>query len=387
MSSTARAHGVRNPYSLLWLVSGLMLLAGLVIILSASYVEAFEEYGSSFVFFNKQVIGAIIGLIGAVILARSDYRRLRIIARPLMALVILLLFFVLLPGVGINRGGSSRWLPIGPFLLQPSELAKPVLVLFVAHVLENKGRAIAEFRELTVPVLPVLGIVVLLIVIQPDLGTSIICASCVMVVMYLAGARPLHLAGMFGGGSVLTLAMVMTEGYRRARFFNFLDPWSDPTGAGWQPIQGQIALGSGGLFGLGLGASRQKWSYVPNAHTDFIYAILGEELGLVGTFAVLGLFVFLVYLGVTAARRAPDRFGMLLAGGVTGWLGVQALINMGAVTGMLPITGVPLPLISFGGSSLVFTLAGLGMLLSVARAGRERTTAPPREAKRRASRR
>lgn len=367
----AQTRGVRNPYLLLWIVAGLMLLIGLLIILSASYVEAYEQYGSSFVFFYKQVVGALLGLVVAVTLARMDYRRLRLFARPLMGLVIVLLFVVLLPGIGVNRGGSSRWLPLGPLLLQPSELAKPVLVLFVALVLEKKDRAISEFRDLAVPVLPVLGIVVTLIVVQPDLGTAIICAACVVIVMYLAGGRPLHLVGILGGGGLLTLSMVMTEGYRRARFFNFLDPWSDPTGAGWQPIQGQIALGSGGWFGLGLGASRQKWSYVPNAHTDFIYAILGEELGLIGTLTVLGLFVFLVYLGIRTARRAPDRFGMLLAGGITGWLGVQAFINMGAVTGLLPITGVPLPLISFGGSSLVFTLAGLGMLLSVARAGRD----------------
>lgn len=365
-----------NPYPLLWMASGLLLLVGLVLILSASYVEAYQQFGSSFVFFNRQVIGTAIGLTLAWLLSRWDYRRARVLARPLLALVIVLLFLVLLPGFGVTRGGSSRWLAFGPFTVQPSELAKLALVLFAAHVLESKGRSIGEFRELAVPVLPALGLVVLLIVVQPDLGTAIVCAAGVYVVLHLAGARPIHLAGLLAGGGLLTFAMVMTEGYRRARLFNFLDPWSDPMGAGWQPIQGQIALGSGGWFGLGLGASRQKWSYVPNAHTDFIYAILGEELGLIGTLAVLGLFVFLIYLGVRTARRAPDGFGMLLAGGITGWLGVQALINMGAVTGMLPITGVPLPLISFGGSSLVFTLAAIGLLLSVARAGRVRAAGP-----------
>lgn len=367
---SARSLGVKNPYPLLWLTTGLLLVIGLLLILSASSVKAYEEYDSSFFFFNRQVMGAAVGLAVAWLLARADYRRLRAFAGPLMFVVIALLFVVLLPGFGVTRGGSSRWLALGGLTVQPSELAKLALILFSAHVLDRKGRAIADARELAVPVLPILGIVAVLIMIQPDLGTTIICAAGVVVVMHLAGARPLHLAGLLSAAALVTFAMAVSVGYRRARLFNFLNPWSDPMGAGWQPIQGQIALGTGGWLGLGLGASRQKWSYVPNAHTDFIYAILGEEMGLVGTLTVLALFVFLIHLGIRVARRAPDRFGMLLAGGITGMLGIQTLINMGAVTGMLPITGVPLPLISFGGSSLVLTLASLGVLMSVARAGR-----------------
>jgi cell division protein FtsW len=196
-----------------------------------------------------------------------------------------------------------------------------------------------------------------------------VCGGCALAVVFLAGTRIRHVSAVVTTALLGVGALIAAEGYRRARLFSFLDPWADPLNTGYQTIQGQIALGSGGLFGVGLGASRQKWSYVPHAHTDFIYAIIGEELGLIGTLAVLFLFVFLVYLGIRTARRAPDRFGMLLAGGITAWIGIQALINMGAVTGMLPITGVPLPLISFGGSALVFTLAGIGILLSIARRG------------------
>lgn len=357
-------------YPLLIVTTAGMLLVGLLMILSASHVASFERYGSSFVFFNRQVVGAAIGVCAAIILSRIDYHLLRKVAGPAVIVVIFLLSLVLMPGIGISSGGSSRWLPLGPFRFQPSEMAKLALVLYTAHILDAKRNRIARLKELIVPVLPMAGFVSLLVVIQPDLGTAVICAASVLVVMFLAGARSRHMAGIMSIGFIAALALAFSEGYRRARVFTFLNPWSDPSGSGWQPIQGQIALGSGGWFGVGLGASRQKWSYVPNAHTDFIYAIVGEELGLAGTLGVLTLFVFFIYWGIRTARKAPDRFGFLLAGGITGWLGIQALINMGAVTGLLPITGVPLPLISFGGSSLLFTLAGVGILLGIARRGR-----------------
>lgn len=358
-----------NPYALLVLTSLTMALVGLVMILSASSVEAFRIHGSSFFFFNRQVLGTIAGAVSMVVLSRVDYRRLRAPARPLYGLVLLLLVAVMIPGVGVTRGGSSRWLRAGPVSLQPSELAKLALILLSAHVMERKGRKIEDLRELAVPVLPAAGAVCLLILLQPDLGTALVCAGAVLVVLYLAGGRVRHLAAIVGIGTLATAGLILGEGYRRARLFSYLDPWADPLNTGYQTIQGQIALGSGGLFGVGLGASRQKWSYVPNAHTDFIYAILGEELGLVGTVAVLLMFLMFCYLGVRIARKAPDRFGFLVAGGITGWIALQALINMGAVTGLLPITGVPLPLISFGGSSLTITMAAIGILLSIARTG------------------
>ncbi|MGH2706582.1 MAG: putative lipid II flippase FtsW [Actinomycetota bacterium] len=364
------APGVAQPYPLLLATTGALVTVGLVMILSASSVEAFTRYGSSFVYFKRQVLGAGLGLVAMLALARFDYRRLRPAARPLLTLVLLLMVAVLIPGVGLSRGGSSRWIPLGPVTLQPSELAKLALVVFAAHVLEAKRDRILDPRELTVPVMPMTGLVALLVVVQPDLGTALICTGSALVVMYLAGARPRHLAAIVGGGALLLFPVIALEGYRRARLFSFLRPWSDPLNTGYQFIQGQIALGSGGWLGVGLGASRQKWSYVPSAHTDFIFAILGEELGLAGTIAVLALFAFVVYLGIRVARSAPDRFGCLLAGGITGWIGMQAAINMGTVTGLLPITGVPLPLISYGSSSLVVTMAGIGILLSIARRAR-----------------
>lgn len=357
------------------LTSTVMVIFGLVMVLSASSVEAYKLYGSSFKFFNRQVFGVMVGFSVMAVLARMDYRLVRHLARPMLGITFVLLIAVLLPGLGVTRGGSSRWLNLGPVSVQPSEMAKLVLIIFAAHVLEKKGRKVLDVKEMAIPVLPATALICLLVIAQPDLGTTIIVASSAFAVLFLSGVRARHVAAMASAGLLAVAALAMTEGYRRQRIFGFLDPWADPLNTGYQNIQGQIALGSGGWFGVGLGASRQKWSYVPNAHTDFIYSIIGEELGVLGTVAVLFLFVWFIYLGVRVAQRAPDRFGFLMAGGITGWIGIQAIVNMGAVSGMLPITGVPLPMISFGGSSLVFTMAAIGMLISIASRGEARAKA------------
>lgn len=361
---------IHRPHLPLLLTTLAMVMIGLLMVLSASSVQAYRQSGSSFSFFFRQLMGFGLGLFAMGFMARTDYRRLREVARPFLALCIVMMVAVLLPGVGETRGGSSRWLMFGPLSVQPSEIAKLGLILFGALVLEGKGLKIRDFPELAVPVLPATGLVLMLVLLQPDLGTAIILGGSMLVVLFLSGARAQHIASLAGAGVVGVAIVAFTASYRRARVFSFLDPWKDPLGYGYHVIQGQIALGSGGPFGLGLGASRQKWSYVPNAHTDFIFAIIGEELGFVGTLIVLLMFIFLLYLGVRIARNAPDRFGLLLAGGITGGLGIQAFINMGAVLGLLPITGVPLPLISFGSSSLVLTMASVGVLLSIAKRGK-----------------
>ena len=370
----AEPHGggqrLGNTHRLMAATSAALIGVGLVMILSASSVEAFRTYGSSFLFFRKQLLGAAIGLLALVGLARVDYRRLRAVARPLFWLTLCLLVAALLPGVGVTGGGSSRWLSFGAVTIQPSELAKLSLILLSAHVLERKGGWVGDLRELVVPVLPMAGLACVLMLAQPDLGTSIIAMASVTVVLYLSGARLRHLGAIVGCGALGAVGLILSQGYQRARLASYLNPWADPLKGGYQIIQGQIALGTGRLFGVGLGASRQKWSYVPNAHTDFIFAIIGEELGLIGALVVLAGFAFFAYLGIRIAREAPDRFGFLVAGGITAWIGIQAVINVGAVTGMLPITGVPLPMISFGGTSLVLTMAGIGILLSIARRGR-----------------
>jgi cell division protein FtsW len=252
--------------------------------------------------------------------------------------------------------------------IQPSELAKFAVVTACASILAgNIKRLESEPLRWIVPLLFIVGAVSLLILLQPDLGTMMVIALTAFVLLFVAGVRLRLLLTTFVLSSVLGFALILGKGYRRARFLAFLHPWADRQDTGYHIVQSLIALGSGHLFGVGLGASRQKWMYVPNAHTDFIFSILGEELGLIGELVVLALFGALVYAGIRIALRAPDAFGRLLAGGITAWLAIQALVNLGAVTGLLPITGVPLPFVSFGGSSLIVSLGAVGVLLSIGR--------------------
>jgi cell division protein FtsW len=336
-------------------------------ILSASSVSSYTRYGSSFLFFERQLVWAALGVTGMFVASRIDYRRWRSGGWILMVLTLGGLVLVLHPSFGTRVGGSSRWLGFGSIRVQPSELAKLALLLVAADVCVRKQGKMTTLREVVLPLGVIAALVTGLIMLQPDLGTMLIIAMIVFVVIFVGGV-PLPLLGTIGlMGGVGAIGLALTEGYRRARLFNFLNPFADPLKAGYQSVQSLIALGSGGISGVGLGASRQKWLYVPNAHTDFIFSILGEELGLIGTLAVIALFVGLAYAGVRVARRAPDPFGRLVAIGITVWIVGQGIVNMGAVTGLLPITGVPLPLVSFGGSALVISLTAIGILANIAR--------------------
>lgn len=345
-------------------------LLGLIMVLSASSVEAYARFGSSFLFFNRQVLYAVVGSLAMAVTMRMHHRAWRRLCVPMLLVSVALLALVLLPGFGTVAGGSARWIELGPVTIQPSEFAKLAVIAFGAALLSRRWQRIHDLRQLALPLLPVVGVVCGLILLQPDLGTAIIVVASVFVLLLAAGARMRHLLVGAAATSTLGLGLIYVEGYRWSRFMSFLNPWADPQGNGYQVIQSLIALTSGGVFGVGLGASRQKWQYVPNAHTDFIYSIIGEELGLVGMLLVLALFGVLVYAGVRVALAAPDAFSRLLAAGIIGWIGAQALINLGAVTGLLPITGIPLPFVSFGGSSLVVSLMAVGILASIARRGR-----------------
>jgi cell division protein FtsW len=352
----------------LLLASTLSLTAmGLVMVLSASSVSAYARFGSSFLFFRRQLIYALVGAVALWFASKMRHRAWERLAAPLLAVTVVLLGLVLHPAAGTVAGGSARWLVVGPVTVQPSELAKLAVIAFVSALLARRWRELHDVGRLAMPLLPVVGLVCALILLQPDLGTTVVLAGAVFALLFVAGARLRHLfLGAIGSAS-LGFGLIYLNEYQWNRFISFLNPWADPQGAGYQIIQSMIALASGGSFGVGLGASRQKWLYVPNAHTDFIFSIIGEELGLVGNLTVLALFAMFIYAGIRIAMRAPDIFGRFMAAGITAWIGLQAIVNLGAVTGLLPITGVPLPFVSFGGSALVVSLAAVGILVSIGR--------------------
>jgi cell division protein FtsW len=343
---------------------------GLVMVLSASSVNALRAYGSAWLFFERQLLWVGVGVIFLIATMRVDYRVWRRLVVPLLGVTVTLLVLVLVPGLGISVGGSARWLGVGFIRVQPSELAKLAVVVFAADVLTRRADHIRSTRLTVVPVLLVFSVIALLVLVQPDLGTTLVLSCIVMAVLFVAGV-PLHtMAAVSALAGVGTFLAGMTKSYRRGRLLCFLHPASDPGNACYQLRQSLVGLGSGHVTGVGLGASRAKWGFLPNAHTDFIFAIIGEEVGLIGSLLVASLFVAFAVLGVRAASRAPDRFGVLLAGGITAWVVGQAFINIGAAIGTLPITGVPLPFVSFGGSSLVIAMAATGILVNIARQSR-----------------
>ena len=360
------------PGGFLLLVAVLVVLnlMGLVMVLSASSVDALETQGSPYYYFAKQAMWTGLGAIVFVVTLRTDYRWWRRLARPLLVLSVALLLLVLVPHIGVTANGSSRWIGFGSIGIQPSEFAKLGMLLFAADLLARRSKHVADTRVTVRPVMAVFAVVAFLILIQPNLGTTLVLAAVVFAVLWAAAAPWGPLIGYgFVGAATATVA-AFGKSYRRARLSAFMHPFADPLNTGYQTLQSYYSIGSGGWFGVGLGASRAKWGWLPYAHTDFIFAIIAEELGLVGALLVVGLFVALGYLGMRAAVWARDPFGRLLAVGITTWFCVQAFVNIGAVIGVLPITGVPLPFISFGGSSLLSTMAAAGMLANVAKQGR-----------------
>jgi len=355
-------------YHLVVWTGAALLVLGMVMVFSASSVKAFGASGSSWSIVAKQLVFAAIGLPLAAVASRLPVRVFRALGYPLLVASVLGLLLVLVPGVGVHAFGATRWIDLpGGIQVQPSEPAKVALALWGADLLVRKERLLGDWKHLVVPLLPVTALFAVLIMLEPDLGTTTSMLLVVVALLFVVGA-PLRL---FGGFLALVATLVallaVAEPYRLARLTSFSNPCQHALGKGLQGCHGLYALGSGGWWGVGLGASREKWSYLPNAHTDFIFAILGEELGLLGTLTVVALFGVLGYAGLRIATRTGDPFVRLASAAVTTWLVGQALINMGYVAGMLPVTGVPLPLISFGGTSLVLTLACVGMLAAFAR--------------------
>jgi cell division protein FtsW len=339
-------------------------VVGLVMILSASSVAALSDYGSSWHFFNRQLLWAMVGLAMFLVASRIDYRRWRRAAPLLLVCALGTLSLVLVGGKLVS--GSQRWLVFGPLQVQPSEIAKLALLVCGAEVLTKRADRLDDPRAWR-PVIAIFLVFAALVMKEPDLASTIVLGVIVGALLIVGGVRARHLAQMIGIGVAGTGVLSLLAGYRRARMFSFLHPGHDVGNTGYQLWRSLIAIGSGGVNGVGLGAGRAKWFFLPNAHTDFIFAIIGEELGFIGCLLVLGLFVGLGLVGLRIAQRAPDRFGMLIATGVTAWIVGQAAINLGAVIGLLPVSGVPLPFLSVGGTSLVITMFGVGVVANIAR--------------------
>ena len=350
-------------YHLLAVVTLGLVAFGLVMVYSASSARAALANDDPAYYLKRQAVYALLGIVALVVLSRTDYRRLRYLVPPLLLVSFALLVAVLVLGIAVN--GARRWLTIGPATLQPSELAKLALVLWLAAYL-SRAPAPQSLGELIRPIGVVFGAAIGLILVEPDLGTAISIVVMLAAVLVVAGTRFSTLAGAGAIGVGLIGAAIWLEPYRRERILSFLDPWQDPQGAGFQSVQAMLALGSGGFFGVGLGESVQKVYYLPEASTDMIFAIIGEELGLFGAFAVLAAFVVLGYAGFNVALACRDPFGKLLAAGITALICGQAAVNVSAVMGLAPLTGIPLPLVSYGGSSLVVLLASVGILLNIA---------------------
>jgi len=345
-----------------------LVLSGLLFIYSTSSVGSFLQYGNQYHFFFRQFLFACLGLVIAAGFASGDYHNLRKVAVPLLLASVLLLLFLWIPGLGKTVRGARRWLDLGLMTFQPSELVKVTVVFFLADrlAIRNAPKVIGTFEgygRIWILCTPLL----LLVLMTRDLGSTVILGFAIMVLLFLAGARTKHLGLTVLAALPAGLALCLTGG--RWRRMIFWDPWQDPYGDGYQLVQSFLALGRGGVFGVGLGNGTEKLFYLPDAHTDFIFAVLGEEFGLVGCLCFLVLFFAFMVIGVRIALRAPDRFGMLLAAGLTFLIGGQMVMNVGVVMGLLPTKGMALPFLSYGGSSLLVNLMAVGILISIARQG------------------
>lgn len=340
---------------------------GLIMVLSVSSVTGLYVGQSTWFTFQRQLVWSIGGLVAMVLMMRVDYRYWRRYANAVVALTMLLLIAVLVPGIGTTAKGATRWIYFGPISFQPSELAKLAIALFAAAWLADKAGQEDNARITIRPVLVVCSLMAGLILLQPNLGTAVIIGLIAFAALFMAGVPLLPLTGwsLFSAGAAALAAW--GSGYRRNRVLSLLDPWADPLDSGWQSIQSRVGIASGGPTGVGLGESRIKWGFLPEAHTDFIFAVLAEEMGWLGAVFVIGVFGGFVFCGIGVALRSPDRFGQVLAAGITMWVGAQAFVNIAAVVGVLPITGVPLPFLSVGGSALLMNMTAAGLLLSIAR--------------------
>jgi cell division protein FtsW len=360
-----------NPDLILILATLSLLTIGLVMVYSASAIWATYKFdGDSFYFAKRQLLFAGVGIGAMFFIMNVDYWTWRTYAKLLITVCFVLLVAVLIPGIGVARNGSQSWIGVGAFSIQPSEFMKLAMIAFLAKYLSEKQKMITSFKR---GLLPSLGIVFLafgLIMLQPDLGTGTVMIGTCVVMIFISGARVSHFIWLGLAGIAGFIGLVASAPYRIKRITSFLDPWEDPLGSGFQMIQSLYAIGPGGLFGLGLGQSRQKFFYLPEPQTDFIFAIISEELGFIGGTLIILLFALLLWRGIRIALGAPDLYGSLMAVGIIAMVAIQVMINIGVVTGLMPVTGITLPFLSYGGSSLTLMLMAIGVLLNISRYSR-----------------
>ncbi|GAC1470559.1 MAG: putative lipid II flippase FtsW [Chloroflexota bacterium] len=352
-----------------WLMLALLglMCAGALMVYSSSIADAYTYYGSAYYVAQREVVWVVLGFLALGLVARIDYRRWQGFSLPFAGLSVFALVLVLAPHVGHSSHGAQRWFSLGAGVtIEPSELVKLALVLHMAAWFSSKGELVRDFKACFVPFSLVVGLVALLIVKQPDLGTAIVVSATMIAIYFIAGANLSHLFLTGTGAACIAWGLAHSSSYRYDRLTAFMDPWKDPSGVGYHTVQALLALGSGGLFGTGLGNSVQKY-VLPAPHTDSILAVIGEEWGVVGTVSILLLFVVIAYRGIRISITAPDNFGRLLAAGITSWVTFQALMNFAVITSSVPFTGVPLPFVSYGGTSLIITMTAMGILLNISR--------------------
>lgn len=351
---------------LLAAVAGLVAL-GIVMVFNVSYFQAQEIYGDPYALFRKHLVAVALGFCVCMVASRLRPELLERVAVVAFALAVMALILVLIPGIGAKRGGAQRWICAGSFCLQPSEFTKLAVVLYLARVISRRRARIQELAHGFLPPLITVGVVTLLVLAQPDFGTAVILGAVMWCMLFVGGARPLHLAGLTALGATLLTVGIAFSGYRMRRFTAFLDPWANCQDSAFQLCQSLIAFGSGGVGGVGLGQSRQKMFFLPEAHTDFIFSVVGEELGLIGVVVVLVLFGVIALRGWRVAARHPDSFASLLAFGLTLVLVLGAVVNVGVVMGLLPTKGLALPFLSYGGSALTGALLQIGIVAALSR--------------------
>lgn len=364
-SHRSRAHG--PDYGLL-AVLAVLSVVGLIAVYSSSYALGYAQFGDANYFVKRQALFLLLGAVVLVVTMMTDYRILMRLSPLLMLGALIGLAAVLLPWIGINQNGAHRWIALGPLPpLQPSEFAKLAVLIYMAAWLTAKGDQVRDVSLGVLPFVGMVGLVGALIMLEPDMGTAIIIAAITGTMFWVSRTRLTHVVALVGTGALIGALLIVSGGYRAARILSFTSAEADPEGLGYQTLQLLVAFGSGGFFGRGLGVSRQKFFYIPGSHTDGALAIIGEELGFFGVIVVLMLFTALLWRGLRIVQRAPDRFGSLLATGALAWIAFQLLLNVGGVTRTIPLTGIPLPFLSYGGSALISTLAAMGVLLSVSR--------------------